>query len=136
MLNVKSYKSSVMKRLSFFLFVAILSLSSLHLYADNEIEESALQIPLENVEGIRHGRGISNIEAFYWNDQVHISTAGVLGIVYVSLLNLNSGEMVCYYFDTSIKNLASMQSNATHEAHKQILSTKNGKTYIGNFSID
>lgn len=125
-----------MKRLSFFLFVAILSLSSLHLYADNEIEESALQIPLENVEGIRHGRGISNIEAFYWNDQVHISTAGVLGIVYVSLLNLNSGEMVCYYFDSSVMNLASLQFSATRGAYELILSTENGDTYIGNFSID
>lgn len=125
-----------MKRLSFFLFVAILSLSSLHLYADKEIEESALQIPLENVEGIRHGRGISNIEAFYWNDQVHISTAGVLGIVYVSLLNLNSGEMVCYYFDSSVMNLASLQFSATRGAYELILSTENGDTYIGNFSID
>lgn len=125
-----------MKRLSFFLFVAILSLSSLHLYADNEIEESALQIPLENVEGIRHGRGISYIEAFYWNDQVHISTAGVLGIVYVSLLNLNSGEMVCYYFDSSVMNLASLQFSATRGAYELILSTENGDTYIGNFSID
>lgn len=125
-----------MKRLSFFLFVAILSLSSLHLYADKEIEESALQIPLENVEGIRHGRGISNIEAFYWNDQVLISTAGVLGIVYVSLLNLNSGEMVCYYFDSSVMNLASLQFSATRGAYELILSTENGDTYIGNFSID
>ena len=118
------------------MFVAILSLSSLHLYADNEIEESALQIPLENVEGIRHGRGISYIEAFYWNDQVHISTAGVLGIVYVSLLNLNSGEMVCYYFDSSVMNLASLQFSATRGAYELILSTENGDTYIGNFSID
>ena len=118
------------------MLVTVLSLNSLHLFADKEIEESAFQIPLENVEGVRHGRGIYNIEAFYWNDQVHISTAGTLGIVYVSLLNLNSGEMVCDYFDSSVMNLASLQFSATHGAYELILSTENGDTYIGNFSID